>query len=342
MNLSRWLTIFGVAWLAAMPTTSNYKLNSFGFGTGGTANSTTSNYALEGTSGEVSGQSGTTSNYQDKPGYVQTQQANAPPAPTFTNPSNFYDKLKFIINIGGNPTDAKYALAISDDNFATTKYVKSDLTVGSSLTTSDYQTYTGWGGGSGSTIIGLAINTTYKLKVKATQGKFTESAYGPAATAATVNESLTFSLSTGTVSFGALTPNTVNDSPVNVTANIDTNADTGAAIYLSAQNAGLHSTQAGFTIASATADLSTAPNGFGAQIVSTGQTSGGPLNGLSPFNSSSQTVGKVDTAIQQMFISSNPIVGGQGVFKLKAKPTDIDPSASDYAEVLTIIGAAIF
>src|SRR6266404_2546776 len=95
--------------IAALPSTTNYELNSYGFGSGGTANSTTSNYALEGITGEASGQTATTSNYNLKPGFNETQQANVPKV-TLTNPSNYYDKLKFVIDQQGNPTDALYAL----------------------------------------------------------------------------------------------------------------------------------------------------------------------------------------------------------------------------------------
>src|SRR3954470_5875384 len=83
--------------LAALPSTTNYQLNSYGFGSGGTANSGTSNYSLEGITGEVSGQTANTSNYQTKPGFNETQQANVPKV-TLTNPSNYYDKLKFVID----------------------------------------------------------------------------------------------------------------------------------------------------------------------------------------------------------------------------------------------------
>src|SRR4051812_20031303 len=89
--------IAGVGFFAALPSTSNYQLNSYGFGSGGTANSTTSNYALEGISGEVSGQTASTANYSAKPGFIETQQANVPKV-TLSNPSSYYDKLKFVID----------------------------------------------------------------------------------------------------------------------------------------------------------------------------------------------------------------------------------------------------
>ncbi len=60
---------------AAAPAGTNYKLESYGVGSGGTSNSTSSSYALEGISGEVSGtqMSGTT--YRAGAGLIPTQLA---------------------------------------------------------------------------------------------------------------------------------------------------------------------------------------------------------------------------------------------------------------------------
>src|SRR3954465_13279442 len=97
---------------AALPSTTNYQLNSYGFGSGGTSNSSTGSYSLEGISGEISSQPAATSNYSTLPGFIQTQQANVPQV-TLTNPANYYDKLHFVIDQQNNPSDALYALQIS-------------------------------------------------------------------------------------------------------------------------------------------------------------------------------------------------------------------------------------
>src|SRR4051812_33396932 len=142
------LLVLGWFLFAVFPTTTNYTLNSYGFGNGGTANSVTSNYALEGITGEVGGQNSATSTYTAKPGFNETQQANLPKILSFNNNSGvYYNKLHFVIDEQGNPSDALYAMSISTDNFSSDiRYVKSDLTVGSSLTLSDYQDYATWGG----------------------------------------------------------------------------------------------------------------------------------------------------------------------------------------------------
>jgi hypothetical protein len=60
----------GLLLFAALPATTTYQLNSYGFGSGGVANSTTSTYALEGIAGEISDQTGSTATYKLKPGFI--------------------------------------------------------------------------------------------------------------------------------------------------------------------------------------------------------------------------------------------------------------------------------
>src|SRR6478609_8209861 len=174
--------VAGGLFFATLPSTTTYQLNSYGFGSGGTSNSSTPTYSLEGLTGEASSQADSTATYQLKPGFIETQQANVPTV-TVTNPSSYYDKLHFVLGQQGNPTDALYALQVcvgSDfvpaGGCSTYKYIKSDNTLGATLTTGDYQTYSTWGGSGGANMIGLAPSTTYYVRAKATQGKFTESA----------------------------------------------------------------------------------------------------------------------------------------------------------------------
>ena len=343
----------GLLLFASAPSTSNYKLNSFGFGGGGQANTTTSNYALEGITGEVSGQTQTTTTYQQEPGYVQTQQANVPYV-TLTNTGNYYDKLHFVLDQQNNPADALYALKVVTTNTTCTSpsatyYVQTDDTLGAALTTAQYQTYTNWGGSSGANIIGLTAGTTYCMFSKATQGKFTESAWGPSSSAATVGQQISFCVYTGgscvgstnSINFGSLLANTVASSS-NIGIDFATNADSGGNVYIYSANGGLRSTAAGFTLSSSTADLSSASSGFGAQETSVSQTSGGPLNELSPYNGTGNNVGALGTSITTLLTSTSPLVGGSAVFQLKAKPSAITPEAPDYAETITVIAAAAF
>lgn len=179
----------------AGPASENFELVEHGFGSGGTVDSTSENFGLFGMLGETDAGKGTSENYQTLPGLTYTVQANLPPAPVFTNPDNYYNRLHIIINNGSNPDDSEFAIAISDDNFGTdTRYVQNDNTVGTTLGAEDWQTYAGWGSGSGEYIIGLQPGTTYTVKVAAKQGDYTQTGFGPTDQAATVNPSISFTI----------------------------------------------------------------------------------------------------------------------------------------------------
>lgn len=338
---------------AAMPSSSNYELHNYDYGSGGTSNSSSANYSLNGSTGQPAANTRSSStNYKLGAGNNNAQQAYVPAAPAFTNPDNYYNKLHFVINPGTNPSDTTYSIAISTDNFATTQYVQNDNTVGPVKGTEDYQTYAAWGGSAGQVITGLSPNTTYSIKVNAIQGDFTETEYGPAATAATVPPSITFDIdvaSTDTetdppfsVSFGNLLPATVVTAPDKIWIDLDTNADSGAKVYVRSAYAGLHSTARNYTLVSATANLSSATSGYGAQGSSTRQSAGGPLSISSPFNVTGQNIAGLTTSLQEVFSSPSPITAGRGSFSLLAKAAALTPASNDYQDTVTVIAAAAF
>jgi hypothetical protein len=351
MSGSQWLA-GGLAWLllAALPASNNFQLNSYGFGNGGTASSSSSTYKVNGLAGEVAGSQSSTS-YTVGAGEAYEKQAHVPTI-TLTNDANWYNKLKLVIGPENNPSDATFAVAISSDGFTTTQYVKSDFTVGSTLTTADYLTYAGWGSAAGEIVRGLTNNTLYSVKAKAYRGSFTESAYGPVSTAATVNPQIVFDIDVDAadvstnppyeINFGNLLPGVVADSPERVWVSLDTNAESGAKVYVNGQNAGLHSVNTAYTITSATGDISSLNEGFGVQGASATQTADGPLSLVAPYNGAGQNVGIADTFIRDIFTTPNPVTGGRGSFILKAKSMTMTPASSDYSEVLTAIAAGSF
>src|SRR5690606_13584806 len=148
-------------------------LRDYGFGSGG-GSIGTDTYSLEGLASELSGGVSSSDNYGLRPGLLGSRLANVPDAPTWQNQSDWYNKLELIINTSGNPDDTTYAVAISDDSFATTRYVQSDDTVGASLGPEDFRDYNGWGGSGGIQVIGLRPDTVYQVSVKARQGEFSE------------------------------------------------------------------------------------------------------------------------------------------------------------------------
>lgn len=344
-------TFFSLLFLA-LPASSTYQLRDFGFGTGGVGNATSTNYSIEALAGEQSNNKLSGTNYNLGTGLAYTNQANVPEAPTVVNSSNWYNKLRITINQSGNPSDTKYAIAVSTDGFATTQYVQDDHRLGTSLGLEDYQTYASLGSGSGFLLLGLQPSTTYQVKVKAWQGKFTETGYGPTASAATVSASLVFDIDVSssdtetaapfTASLGNLLPNTVTTSSEKVWVDFDTNAENGGTVFVSGQNSGLKSTTLNYTIATLTTNLTAVSEGYGAQGTSATQSSGGPFALETSYNISGNNVATVDTVNRGIFSATSPVTAGRGSFQLKAKASSVTPAASDYQETLTVISSANF
>lgn len=348
-NLKK-ISQFFFVFLLALPTSTNYEMHDYGFGGGGTSVGNSTNYSTKAILGEVSGPEDVGSTYNLLSGLEFIQQANVPAAPTFTNPSNYYNKLKFTLDTGNNPTDTTFAIAISTDNFTTTNFIQSDNTIGA---TAIYQTYSAWGGASGANVIGLTPNTTYKIKVKAVQTKYNESAYSAVATASTSNVSLTYDLDISasdsetaapyTVSFGTLSVGSVTTATNKIWVDIDTNADNGAFVYLYSNGAGLTSANASYTINSATDNLTGASEGYGIQIATVTQSAGGPLTKVSPYDNSSENVGVINTTSRNILTTGGaPITGGRASLYVKAKAATTTPAASDFSSTITMIASSSF
>lgn len=336
------------------PSSTNYKIYNYGFGGGGTASSSSTNYSLFGSAGQVDQASSSSTNYLVEGGLEFTVMASAPAAPTFTNPSNWYNKLKIVINRGGNdPSDYKYAIAIASGS-GTFQYVQSDTTVSSAFPLSAWQTYSQWGGTSGTNIIGLYPGTTYTVKVAAKQGDFfTQSDWSSVAQATTSNPTLSFDIDIAptdqstsppySLSIGNLSPGTVTTSSDKVWVSFSTNATNGGFIAVNDANSGLVSSTATHTINSGTVDLTGQQTGYGARAASTTQTSGGPMGSLSPYNGAGNNVGVLQTTKTNIFDSSSaPVTGGRVSFELKAKASNTTPSALDYSDTLTVLATGSF
>ena len=339
---------------AVPPASGNYKLMDFGFGAGGTATSSSSNYSLFGTVGQVDQGSPSSNNYFIGAGLEYTIQASVSSAPTFTNPSNWYNKLKIVINRGGSdPTDTQYAIRIASGS-GQFQYVQNDNTVGAVLGLEDWQTYNTWGASSGSNIIGLYPGTTYTVQISSKQGQFyTQFMWSPAAVAATSNPSLSFDIDVAptdlptsppyTLNIGQLSPGSVTTASDKVWISIATNATNGGLIYIRGTNTGLLSSLVSYTISAVSNDLSVVSEGYGVQNNSVAQSSGGPMQPIFPYNGISNNVGILDTAKRAIYDSSGaPVAGGRVSFIVKAKASNTTPSANDYADTLTVLATGSF
>lgn len=338
--------IIGALWspiylntLAAEVRSSNYIFKDYNFGaSNGVSNS--NNYSLMQAAGEGAVGKVESPNYKLGEGLAFTAGANVPQAPTLTNPDNYYNKLSLLINTGGNPSDTVYAIAVSPDGFTdVTRYIQLDHTLGASPV---WQTVSAWGAG-GFTIIGLEPGITYSAKVSAIQGEFTQSPYGPAASAATANPTLSFSFSPNSVDIGQLTPSTVVTAATAVTVSVDTNSTGGGTVYIYDSNGGLKSPAMNYTISAVSADLGVVAEGYGIRGTSVSQTAGGPMEILTPYNGAGTNVGTVSQTNQPLFdTNGSPVTAGQGVFEIKAKASAVTREGTDYADTITLIATAVF
>ncbi len=337
----------GLLLFATSPSSTNYVLPSYDIGSGGTDNSSSSNFRLNATSGTQNTSQQSSTNFRINSGENPTQNANVVSAPTLTNPENYYDRLRLVINTSGNPSDTRYLIAISSDGFATSRYVQTDNSIGTSTALTNYRTYAAYGSGSGFLILGLSPSTTYQARIKAIRGNFTENNFGPASTsAATVSQNLSFGITTTlsgsppfSASFSSLNPGSVSSANADINLALSTNAMSGGSIYLKGVNSGLLSPSQSFTISSATADLGSASSGYGARIQSSSQVSGGPLTSLAPYNGAGDNVGAIPASFQPLLSTSGPITTGTSVIRLLAKVTGDTPGATDYSDSLTIVAA---
>ena len=336
--------------LFVLPASTTYELHDAGFGAGGVGVAESGTYGMTGITGEISGDKGIGATYNLGPGLQFARQSNVPAVPTFTNPSNHYNKLKFVLDAGGNPSDTLFAIAISTDDFVTTNFVQADGTIGASAV---YQTYADWGSATGEWVIGLAPSTTYKIKVKAVQTKYTETEYSVAASASTTAPSLSFDIDIAstdtetaapyTVAFGTLSTGSVTTATNKVWLDLESNAEGGGFVYVYGSGTGLTSVSAGHTIPSVTANLAVTSEGYGMRVDSVTQSAGGPLTAVSPYNGVSENVGLIDTTTRTILNSSSvPITAGRGAFLLKAITDTLTPAASDYTETLTVVASATF
>ncbi len=337
-----------VALFATALTSTNYTLNSYDLGSGAGSGSGTTYHA----DGEIGGSAGSTitgGTYALPAGVKASQSVPVPQAPTLTDDDSAYDRLHLTLASSSVPTDTKYLIAISSDNFVTTKYVQLDHTIGTTAGITNYQTYSAWGGASGFMVIGLNYNTTYKVKVAALQGSGTGSGFGPTANATTTQPSVSFGLSTSLtstppfiVTFTSLPAGSVVTGNATINLTLTTNAANGGGVMVTDKNAGLSSAGASYTIASASADLTPASSGYGAQVTSASQTSGGPLTSVSPFNGTSNNVGALTTGWQSLVNFTGPITGGSLVANLLAKSNSLVPAETDYSDTLTVSIAPLF
>lgn len=349
--------------IAETLSSSNYSIEGATLDGGGESSSSTNYSSRDSISGEESGPA-TSTNYKSTGGFENVAYPGVPAVPTLTNPgSALYNSLDFIIATGdGQQTDTTYAIAISSDDFVTTYFIQSDDTLGAAPA---WQTYAGWGSGTGERVTGLSPSTTYKIKVKASYGTGSnaadsESGYSQTASAATSAPTLSVAVSgvnSGTsvsgltttatststnIGFGSLTIGDANPNVAAQTVTVTTNA-TGGYTTTAEQNQALTSSN-GDSITPVTG-TNAAPSAFGTGVT-TGRfgyhtTDSALCTGTSSRFTVNDTFAALSTTPYEIACSTGPVTSEatQIVYKLVVGALQ---EAGDYQNSVTYITTATY
>jgi hypothetical protein len=275
-------------------------------------------------------------------------------------PSGCYNKARFEIDTNDNPADALYSVQISQDNFTSDiRYIDGNTFSPESISThnlSDFLTKIDWENPDFN-IQGLQSGTTYYIRIVALHGDFTESQPGPIASATTSSGSVFFDIDiedengitaetaspysiffTGAYELiSGSTPTTAKD---RIWLDAATNSQGGFAIVIKGENGGLKSNTTGQTIVSATANLNTAPEGFGLQSEYINQDTFpylGSVSATPDYTGTGNSVGIVGTTPSKVYESSMPIYNGRMALKVIAKPGTDKAGATDYQETIYFV-----
>ncbi len=167
------------------------------------------------------------------------------------------------------------------------------------------------------------------------------------AVSATVAQSFTFALSGNTDNLGALTTGAVATSPTPRTVTINTNAPNGWMTWAKDSSTGLNSPSSTKTIASTTpgsnSTLVAGTEGYNFGVTQT-QTSGtGTVTVATGYvGTAAGQGGGLDTTLRTIVSSNGTANGAVLTLKNNAAISGTTPAAADYADTITVVGAAMF
>lgn len=303
-----------------------------------------------------------TSNCSNGPSYLNTNGMV-----TVCGKFGCYDKARVEIDTQNNPSDTKYSIEISTDNFSsdvevidpTSRLPKdaSNKTSDDFITADEWHDYdnshsTNWT--HGYNIQGLKPNTQYWVRITALNGDLTESSPSPTSTSSTTEPTLSFDIDIANSSQSTtettpphkinmfLIPDTVVTADDTIWQDISSNITNGIDITVQGQYGGLYNSNSNHTITSQTVDLNTVSEGFGLQKSSTTQsydsTAGtgalAEISTVSDYNTVGTNVGKVETSTNNIFYTNGPLYNGKTDTLIKARATNTTPQGT-YTETIT-------
>ncbi len=167
------------------------------------------------------------------------------------------------------------------------------------------------------------------------------------AVSASVPQTFSFTLSGNTDALGSLGTGGVSVSPTPRTATVNTNAKNGWYVWAQDANTGLNSPTAAKTIASTTpgsnSTLSAGTEGYNTGVTQTQVSGSGTLSIPAAFVGGS--VGKgggLDTSLRTVVSSNGTANTAVVTLTNNAAIATLTPSATDYADTITVVGAGLF
>lgn len=165
---------------------------------------------------------------------------------------------------------------------------------------------------------------------------------------ASVQQTFSFALSDVTDNLGNLSTAAVSNSPTPRTVTVNTNAKNGWMVWARDANTGLNSASAAKTIASSTpgagspTTLVAGTEGYNLGVTQTqGGGTGVPVVAAG-FVGAANTGGGLDTTLRTLVTSDGPAQNAVVTLTNNASIGSTTPAASDYTDVITVVGAGLF
>lgn len=163
---------------------------------------------------------------------------------------------------------------------------------------------------------------------------------------ATVPQTFSFALSGNTDALGSLSSSSVVSSPTPRTVTINTNAKNGWYAWAKDSNTGLTSASAAKTIASTTpgsnSTLSSGTEGYNTGVTQTQAGGSGTVTVAAPFVGGVSTGGGLDTSLRTIASSNGTADTAVLTLTNNVSIAATTPSATDYTDTITVIGAGLF
>jgi hypothetical protein len=156
------------------------------------------------------------------------------------------------------------------------------------------------------------------------------------AVSASVPQSFSFALSANTDALGSLSTGSVTTSPTPRTVTVNTNAASGWMVWAKDANTGLTSTTAGTTIAAGTA-------GYNLGVTTSQSGGSGTITTAAPYVGTSLGQGAgLDTSLRTLTTSNGTAQNAVLTLKNNVAISTLTPAATDYTDVITVVGAGLF